>query len=90
MSNDYTFWNFRLRADMVEALEAYVNEGRPLGDFLYAAITNNFMAAVGCADEDNQRNLPALAGYIYNEIPSSCHGSPEAYKAWLERFGVTA
>jgi hypothetical protein len=29
--------------------------------------------------------MPAIARYIYNELPGSCHGSAEAVEAWLER-----
>jgi hypothetical protein len=85
MSHDYTFRFWRIRADMVEALEAYVQDGIPLGDFLQAVICNDFKAAAGRADDDNLMNLPAFAAYMVNEMPMMSHGSREHYTVWLAR-----
>ena len=63
MTAPYQFREFTLRAEMVEALDRYVRHGVPVGDFLYAAICNDFMELCGRADDDNQRNLPALAAF---------------------------
>ena len=75
--------------DIRESLDAYVELRRPLGGFLQAVIENNFMEAVGRADDLNVRQLPAIAAYVYNDMPSVCHGSPALYVAWLEGPEVT-
>jgi hypothetical protein len=69
---------------MVEALELYLKEGVPLGDFLAAIVANDFVEATGRADMDNLGNLPAFGAWLYNECPRQSWGSREAYEAWLE------
>ena len=89
MSAPYFFSNgvngWFVRADMVEALEEYVSLGRPLGDFLQAVIANDLRDAVGRADNLNVGQLPAFVAYVYNEMPSTSHGSRQRYTAWLEQ-----
>ena len=41
MAKDYHFREWRVRADMVAALEKYINYGYPLGDFLQAVVSND-------------------------------------------------
>ena len=80
----YRFRGFEARTDMLEKLNAYAERHEPVGDFLRAVLENNLSEAVGRADEDNLKNLPAFVIYLYNEMPSPCWGSPEKVKAWLE------
>lgn len=87
MANAYQFYEFRIRPNMVEALERYVETGHPVGDFLTAVITNDLMRACGYADDDNKRNIPAFCGWLYNVAPMNCHGSKEKMKAWQEIGG---
>jgi hypothetical protein len=68
----YTFRQWRIRDDMVSHLQRYARYGGPLGDFLSAVVSNNFVDACSLADDDNQANLPAFAGYLYNKR----HGEP--------------
>lgn len=30
--------------------------------------------------------MRAIVSYVYNSIPSDCHGSPEKVRAWLAKF----
>lgn len=76
----------RLRPDIIEILRDYADNGIPTGGFLKACLANDFMEAVGRADEDNIKVLPLIAAYIYNEIPGDCHGSYEKVKAWTAKF----
>lgn len=85
MAKDYHFREWRVRADMVAALEKYINYGYPLGDFLQAVVSNDLKEACNRADEDNLRNLPAFIGYLYNVAPMACSGSRRHYKDWLEQ-----
>ena len=73
---------------IIDSIERYVKEGIPTGDFLRAVLENNLMESFGRADLRNRATLFEICAYIYNEIPASCHGSPEKVKAWLEKFRV--
>jgi len=75
--------------DIRESLDAYVQQRRPLGGFLQAVIENDLLGAVGRADSRNVMQLQAIAAYVYNDMPSVCHGSPALYAAWLEGPKVT-
>lgn len=75
--------------DIRESLDAYVQQRRPLGGFLQAVIENDLLGAVGRADSRNVMQLQAIAAYVYNDMPSICHGSPALYVAWLKGPGVT-
>ena len=69
--------------ETLNALDRYVNHRIPTGDFLRAALENNFVNAVCYADEENTGALVDIAQHIYNELPSACWGSREAVKKWL-------
>lgn len=84
MSN-YQFRSYVIRAGMMESLRAYVEYGRPVGDFLTAVLENNLSEACGRADDENIDNLPAYAAYLYNEVPSQCHGSREKVGDWIAK-----
>jgi len=71
-----------------DAIDAYVKTGRPVGDFLYAVLTNDLQGANSHADEMNLTMIPVYCRYLYNECPSSCFGSPEIYEAWRRKGGL--
>lgn len=73
---------YRIRKDMVRALEAYVNEGTPVGGFLKRVISNDLVGAIGYADSDNYFNIQAYADYLHNEMPMYSWGSMERYNTW--------
>jgi len=73
-----------VREDIIASLRRYADLGIETGGFLRACLENDFMEAVGRADDDNIRVLCKICSYIYNEIPSPCHGSPEKVQAWLD------
>ena len=68
---------------ILESLQAYVSERRPVGDFLTAILTNDLARAVAHADDTNVWLIPIYYGWVYNEAPQGCHGSKEKVKAWL-------
>jgi hypothetical protein len=73
---------------MHDSIVAYIEHGIPLGHFLYALLTNDFMGAVRRADEEN---LPALGNwgtYLYNYAPSRCFGSVERVHVWQDKGGL--
>jgi len=68
-----------------ETLERYVNDRCPTGGFLHAVLSNDLTEACARADMRNQRQLPEIVTYIYNNIPSISWGSPEKVEKWLNR-----
>lgn len=82
-ASQFHFREFHIRQDMLDALRRYVEDGTPPGGFLRAILANDLMGACAYADDDNMRNLPAYAAYVYNELPSGCHGSHEIVTRWI-------
>ena len=80
----YRFRQWEIPDRMMGGLKRYVEQRVLPGDFLTAVLENDLREAVGRADDENMANLPAYVGYCHNEIPSTCWGSPEKVRAWLE------
>jgi hypothetical protein len=70
---DYTF----------EAIQRYVADHIPPGDFLRAVLTNDLMGAMERADDNNREALFEICSFIYSEVPSLCWGSEERVRLWL-------
>lgn len=85
----YAYQQFYIPERMMIGLERYIKNHIEPGGFLMAILENNLSAACGRADAENIANLPAYVGYLYNEAPSQCHGSPEKVKAWLDEKNDT-
>ena len=81
--NTYEYQGFHIPNRMMNALQRYIQQRKQPGGFLGAVLENDLIEACGHADEENLRNLPAYAAYLYNEAPSQCFGSREKVKAWL-------
>ena len=84
----YSFRNFYIPIRMMDGLERYINHHVPPGDFLSAVIKNNLRATIERADDENIANLPAYIGFLYNEAPSQCWGSEQAFKNWINQREV--
>lgn len=69
-------------------IDNYVSKKYPPGDFLYAVLTNDLFEAVARADDINLYSLIDIIKYIYNDVPSTCWGSPEAVAEWLDGRAV--
>lgn len=80
----YRFQEFYIPDRMMPGIKRYIEEKCPPSDFLTAVIQNDLSEAVGRADEENMRNLPAYAAYFYNHAPAACHGSKEKMAAWIK------
>jgi hypothetical protein len=81
---------YRLPAKYIESLHCYEYLGRETGGFLRAVLENDFMAAIGHADEDSMKILKPLAEYIHNELSAVCWGSKERIDEWLKIFRLDA
>ncbi len=91
--NDRTFQGLKQTAmsekygigeTMANTFANYVVHGFHGGSFFEAVMTNNLMGAFGRCDAENGRNLKNILMFVHWEIPGTCHGSPEIYKAWCE------
>jgi hypothetical protein len=76
----------RMRGGIVR----YVENGIKPGSFLYAVICNDLMLAVGKADYENIRLLPAYARLLYQYFPPGSHGSAERAKLWMVQHRTEA
>lgn len=63
-----------VRPEILDALDSYGRDRKPLGGFLQAVVNNDFSRAVCMADGDNLRAIAKIARYVYNELPAACHG----------------
>lgn len=81
----YSHRGIELPAHLQDSIEAYVNEGRPLGSFLAAVVNNNLREAFNRADEDSTKAMSAIVAYFYNRTPMACWGYDGAYEKWLEK-----
>ncbi len=79
--------SFGVPAHLVGGLIWYVYAGRPMGGFLTSVLANNLRGAVMTADSESFLGLKPLLQFIYNELPSPCHGSPLRVAAWIEKGG---
>ena len=75
-----------MKQDTLDSLKRYADMGIPTGGFLRAVLENNLMEAFGRADRQNSEDMAEIVGYVYNEMPIGCHGSPEKVRAWLDSF----
>jgi hypothetical protein len=68
-----------------ESLDRYASERTPTGGFLRTVLENNLFDSVWRADDKSMDNLADIVSYIYHELPSGCHGSPEKVINWLKK-----
>lgn len=70
---------------IIGSLERCLNYGIMPGGFLTACLQSDLKEAFARADHFNSSNMKNIVGYLYNDIPSTAWGSPEAVNAWLEK-----
>lgn len=76
---------------MRDGVRLYVDRGLPhiqLGHFLTAILSNDFMGAVGRADDENIASLKQWAQLLYSYFPPQAYGSPERVKEWQRSGGA--
>ena len=67
----------------VEGFIAYVFDGIPPGDFLWAVLTNDLIGAFGRADGSNINAMKEIVDFVYNFLPVACYGTPAKVHDWL-------
>ena len=70
---------------MHEAIRAFVEDGRPVGGFLIALLSNDLRGAAERADGLNRAALFGWMSFLCNYAPAECWGSPERVNGWYER-----
>lgn len=83
VSTSYSYRQWYIPEHMMSAIQRYIQQGIPPGNFLTAVITNDLAEAVGRADDENIGQLPAYVAYLYNEAPAECWGSSEKMQHWI-------
>ena len=66
------------------AIDRYILDGIPTGDFMYNVLVNDLNGAVSHADKENSACLANIVGYIHNYVPNCCHGSREKVANWIK------
>lgn len=75
---------------MWDAVTGYFLHRYQPGGFLTALLSNDLMAAIGKADDENCRAIHRWCQFLYNYAPSGSYGSPDAVRAWLTPASVEA
>lgn len=83
LPDEYLFYGMHVPSHTMEDLHAYIEQRCPVGEFLYAVLSNNLKESIARADPKNMQNIPAIVGFIYNYAPEQCWGSEEKVKEWL-------
>jgi len=78
----------QLPEHMRDAVERYVQHGIAGGSFLTAVLSNRLVQAYGRADEANTAAMQAWAGWLWNDAPGDCWGSPEKVEGWIAIGGL--
>ena len=79
-----------LPAKVRTCLDYYALTGQISSGFLAAVLCNDLSKAVSFADSSNLAALPAIVGYVYNELPSDSWGNEAKVCAWIKRGGQDA
>ena len=74
----------RLPHHCQDGLREYIEHRRPVGDFLYAVLSNDLKEAFVRADDINIERMFDYVKFLYSQAPSPCWGSPEKVQKWLK------
>lgn len=75
-----------LPENLRESLDRYARYGVPTGGFLRAVLENDLHTAIARADMVSLYALPAIACYVYNCLPATCHGDAEKVQAHIDHW----
>lgn len=71
---------------VMDELKAWVRDGRPMGTFCQAVVSNDLTESFARAREEDLPALHSIVGWLYNHAPRQCWGSKEALTAWPEKI----
>lgn len=65
-----------------EAIYHYITEGRPVGGFLQAVISNNLIGATTRSHPDVKEHIGGIVLWFLSYAPTDSYGSQCAYDYW--------
>ena len=68
---------------MRDTAQRYIEDKISPGGFFTAVLENKLFEALGRADDINRARIYDIVGFLYNEAPATCWGSPEKVRSWL-------
>lgn len=71
-----------------EGLEQHFAQGRPVGDFLAAVLSNDLAGAVTRADISNLYILRDYVHFLHAHAPPASYGSRKAFLEWQGKGGL--
>jgi hypothetical protein len=82
---EYVFNGITAPGHTIHSLIRYARDKVPTGGFLQAVLCNDLMGACGKADLSNLKTLPAIAAFVYNQLPVECWGNKDKIREWLKK-----
>ena len=71
---------------MCDSIAGYiVGDYKHVGGFLTAVLSNDLAGAFSKADDENRYAIDKYIRFLWNDCPSGCWGSKEAFDSWLSR-----
>lgn len=87
--SEWTYIDYsKIPPHTLQSLNDYALKGWQPGGFLIACLANDLMGAFGMADANNMAALRHITGYIYNCMPSTCHGNSDRVAEWINAGGA--
>lgn len=71
-----------------DGLTEYILQGRPIGGFLQALLSNDLTTTVKHADDLNAPRFRDYIAFLEAVAPATCWGTPEAVREWMRRGGL--
>lgn len=69
----------------INAIVGYVNEHRPVGDFLESLVSDKLVQTFQYADDNNSEHVRDIVGWFYNHPTAACWHDRLAYQRWLAK-----
>ena len=79
------YYENKIPSSTLESLDQYVLNGVDTGSFVQSVLSNDLFGAFARADKFNLAAMREIIAFVYNELPSTCYGSPEHYSEWIKR-----
>ena len=67
---------------VLDELDRYGKDAKPLGGFLTAVVSNNLQGAVGRADPEMMQVLKQIVTYVNCQLSPQCRGSMDHVRRW--------
>lgn len=65
-------------------LTAFIENGVPVDDFMYAVLSNNLYSVLFCGSAEEQKSLKDIVSWLNDYAPSPCWGTEAKVLRWVE------